>query len=247
MRNVAPSIALARRSRRLLEIAFIVVVAGVFLTVVGIALYVVPFTASAESTSSVFDAGRGVLFLGGIIAALVGVGLSVRAFTWKTENDLALQTGEALEPYLDNRFVFIRNVSRIALGYIDAVLVGPSGVLVFRILDLRGEFLNEGDKWLRRPTGKNWTPMFTNPTEEVIEDIKSLQEYFARRGITDVPMFGVVVFVEPPEAALVTTTEPVVPVTHLTSLHTTLQRNYLAAQRIDQATVTAIVRTLYNE
>jgi hypothetical protein len=42
MRNVAPSRALVRRSYRLLEIAFVAVTAGIFLTMMGLALIAIP-------------------------------------------------------------------------------------------------------------------------------------------------------------------------------------------------------------
>jgi hypothetical protein len=241
MRNIVPSRALVRRSHRLLELAFVVVTAGIFLAVVGIALYVVPLTASG-----LFQTGRALLFFGGIGLGITGVAMAVRAVTWKVENDLARMTGEALSQHLDRRFTLIRNISKRTLGYIDAVLVGPPGVLVFRIVELEGHFLNEGGKWLKLAKGGKWRPMFSNPSQEAIDDIKSLREYLERRDLVGIPIFSVVVFVTEEPFAQLILKEPHVPVAHLSGLYERLQRNYLAKDRISPDEVEAIVRLLYD-
>jgi hypothetical protein len=245
MRNVAPSRALVRRSRRLLEVAFIVVAVGIFLAIVGLALYAVPFMAARGTVFQLFDLGRGVLFVGGVVLGLTGLGLAVRAVTWKVENDLAKVTGEVLSPNLDERFIFIRNISKRSLGYIDAVLIGPPGLLVFRIVDYRGSFLNEAGKWLRRDKRGGWAPLLANPTQDTIDDMKSLQRFLNDNGFDEnLPIYGVVVFIDDDPAVKLTLKDPVLPATHLSSLHTRLQRNYLAKDRIDQDTVMTIFRLL---
>lgn len=247
MRNVAPSRALVRRSRRLLEIAFVVVAIGIFLAIVGLALYAVPLTASTSSTFGLYNLGRTVLFIGGVFLGVVGVILAIRAFTWRTENDLALITGQYLEQYLDDQYTFIRNISKRSVGYIDAVLVGPPGVLIFRIVDYEGAFLNEAGRWLKADTKGEWRPMVTNPTKETVEDINSLREFLARNDLRDIPIFGVVVFLKDDPAVQLALKDPVVPATHLSSLHTRLQNNYLAKERIDEPVAIAIVQLLYDE
>ena len=149
MHNVVPSRALARRSRGLLEIGFVATAAGMFLAVVGFALYIVPLTSKTSSLYTAFNLGRGATLLGGMALAVAGVLMIVRALTWRTENDLARQTGALLAEHLDEQYTFIRNINHRKLGYIDAVLVGPAGILVFRIVDYQGRFLNETGKWLK--------------------------------------------------------------------------------------------------
>jgi hypothetical protein len=144
-----PSRAL-RRSSQLLTIAFFVAGAGVFVVAIGVLLFVVPFSAPSNPGYGTYLFIRGAVVVFGILIILVAAGMALRALTWKTDNDLALVTGRFLEQYLNDRYTFIRNISKREIGYVDAVLVGPPGVLVFRILDTRGVFANEGPNWLKQ-------------------------------------------------------------------------------------------------
>lgn len=246
MRNVVPSRALARRSRQLLQVAFLAMAAGLFFAVLGMAFYAVPLVGDASSLRGFFDFGRALLFYGGIGLIILGGLMLVRAFTWRTENDLAKQTGETLAPLLDESYTFIRNISKRNIGYIDAVLVGPPGVLALRILDDEGRFLNEGGKWLKADKKGKWKPMRANPTEDVVDDIKALRSYLAARNLPeDLPIFGIVVFIKDDPEVHLTLKEPVVRATHLTSLHNRLKSSYLAKDRIEPGLAAAIVRLLY--
>ena len=247
MRNLVPTRALQRRSRRCLEIAFVAISAGIFLTLVGMALYTVPLTSKTSSAYTGFNLGRVALLVGGIGSLIAGALLVVRALTWRTENDLAKLTGEFLAQHLDERYTLIRNVSKRKLGYIDAVLVGPAGVLVFRIVDYQGHFLNEAGKWLKADKKGRWKPMWGNPTREATADVTSLRTYLAAHKLPDIPIFGIVVFTPNDPIARLTLKDPVMPATHLTSLPTRLQKNYLAKERIDPRVVTAIVRLLVDD
>jgi hypothetical protein len=247
MRNVAPSRSLERRSRRLLEIAFVVVAAGIFTAVFGLAFYVVPLTSNSSDSFGLFNAFRGVLFVGGVLLGLSGIGLAVRALFMKTENPLAKPVGAELGQHLGEGFTFIRNISKRKLGYIDAALVGTPGVLIFRILDWDGSYLNERGNWLKANIQGEWKPLLTsNPTQDTIDDVQSLRTYLAKRDLPDIPIFGVVVFLNDDPVLRLTLKEPVVPATHLTSLYSRLQSNYLAKDRIDPKAVTAIIRLLWD-
>jgi len=242
MQNVAPSHALVRRSRQLLVFAFLTVAIGTFLAVVGIALWVITLAPKANETLPFI---RNVVFILGVLIALGGLAMAIRAVTWKTDNDLAMITGKFLEDHFDSRFTFIRNISRLGLGYIDAVLVGPPGVLVFRILDNDGVFFNETSKWLRQTGKGDWAPLRFNPTEQVVVDIKKLREYLAKRSLPNMPVFGVIAFVLPENMVQVSAEKPTVPSAQLSHLVDALSNNYTAKDRIDAQTVAAIVKTLY--
>jgi hypothetical protein len=247
MRNIAPSRALSRRSNQLLTIAFVVAGIGVFIAVIGVALFVVPFAAPSNPSYGTYLFVRGLVLVLGIIVVLVAVGLAIRALTWKKDNDLALVTGRYLEQYLNDRYTLIRNISKREIGYVDAALVGPPGVLVFRILNQRGIYANEGPNWLKQNQKGEWIPAGINPTREAIADIRKMREFLAKHKMGEIPVYGVVVFlVEPPHAQLMAK-EPTVPLTHLKSLNDNLQTNYLAKDRIDLNAVTAIVRLLFGE
>jgi hypothetical protein len=187
------------------------------------------------------------VFAFGILIILVAIGMAIRALTWKKDNDFAIITGRFLEQYLNDRYTFIRNVSKREIGYVDAVLVGPPGVLVFRILNNRGVFANEGPNWLKQNKRGEWLPAGINPTREAIADIRKMREYLAKQKLGEIPVYGIVVFiVEPPYTQLMAK-EPTVPLTHLKSLNDNLQDNYLAKDRIDLNAVNTIVRLLYGE
>jgi hypothetical protein len=247
MRNIAPSRALSRRSSQLLTIAFFVAGAGVFVVAIGVLLFVVPFSAPSNPGYGTYLFIRGAVVVFGILIILVAAGMAIRALTWKTDNDLALVTGRFLEQYLNDRYTFIRNISKREIGYVDAVLVGPPGVLVFRILDTRGVFANEGPNWLKQNKKGEWLPAGIDPSREAIADIRKIREYLAKHVQGEIPVYGVVVFtLEAPYAQLMAK-EPTVPLTNLKSLNNNLQDNYLAKDRIDLTTVTAIVRLLFGE
>jgi hypothetical protein len=244
MQNVAPSRALVRRSYQLLQLAFVLTSIGIFLAVVGLALFVVPLTSEGSRSANAYEWIRTGLLCLGVLLGLGSVGLAIRAFTYKTDNTRARLVGETIAPRIDEKFTYIRNVSRWGLGYIDAVLVGPPGVLVFRILDKEGTFLNEGGRWMQWD-GQDWAVAKIDPTREVVEDIKKIREYTEKRGLDDVAVFGVIVFIKDDPIVHLTIKEPVVRPTHLSSLITRLNESYLAKDRIDTRTVRELVDMLY--
>ena len=106
MRNVAPSRALVRRSYRLLQTAVVVVAIGIFLGMVGLALLVVPLIGPGSSARPAYDFIVSALLVLGVLVGLSGLGMAVRAVTWKVENNLAKQTGDVLTEHLDKRYIF---------------------------------------------------------------------------------------------------------------------------------------------
>jgi hypothetical protein len=243
MQNVAPSHTLVRRSRQLLILAFLVVSAGTFIAVVGLALFVLPL---APKANEAFQVSSSFVFVLGVIVGLVGLGLAVRAVTWRTDNDLAKMTGASFEQHLDDRYTYIRNVSRRRLGYIDAVLVGPPGALVFRILDNEGSFFNEKNQWLKGNKQGGWSPMRFNPTSQAITDIHRLREYLEKQGLKEIPVYGVIVFTKNLSLLRLSFEQPTVPVGQLPDTLECLRDNYLAKERLDQATVAQVIKTLYH-
>ncbi|GIL08964.1 MAG: hypothetical protein BroJett033_4750 [Chloroflexota bacterium] len=249
MHNVAPSRALTRRSRQLLQLAFVVVSGGIFLAAVGLVLYVVPLAVPGNPIFSLYNFVRVTLLLAGGVAAVVGLVIAANALLIRPDNDLARITGEHLahQQALDARCWFVRHVSQRGLGYIDAVLVGPPGALVFRIMGSTGAFINEGADWLKEQRGGKWAPAGINPTRECQVDMRALHEYLAQRGLGQVPVFGVVVFTQPEMTVRLIPREPHVPIAQLRQLYPTMAADYLAVrERIDQPTVQRVVDLLYD-
>ena len=246
MQNVAPSGALARRSRQWLQLAFLIVTGGAFVGVIGLALLGIPFVDESSSFYGFYRFIGTLLLVGGAGFALGGIGLAIRAYLTRIDNDLALITGQHLSKFLDQRFWLVRNINKRGLGYIDAVLVGPPGALVFRIVDKAGIYANEKGNWLARNPQGEWLPWRLNPTDEAIVDIKALREYLALNRVAETPVFGVVVFTQEAPAIQVVARDPVVPVAQPSDLMKQLQDNYLAQDRIDPAQIKRIVDLIYD-
>jgi hypothetical protein len=247
MRNEAPSRSLSRRSNQVKTLALLLAAVGVFVTALGVLGAALPLVYETDPSYGLYVFLYNLGLVVGVGLLILAVALAIRAFTWKTDNDLAMITGRFLAQYLDDRFDLIRNVSKREIGYIDAVLVGLPGVLVFRILDNEGNFANDGVNWLRIKPNNESVPASINPTREAIADIQKMREYLEKKNLPSVPVYGVVVFTKDEPRVRLSAREPVVPPTHLKNILPNLEQNYLAKDRIDQPTVEAIRRLLMNE
>lgn len=249
MENVAPIGAITRRTRQLLQLAFVVVAGGVFVTFLGLAFYIVPLAVPANSIYPFYNLLRGMMLFGGAIVAVIGLALAVRLYFVRPDNPLAQITGNYLSQYLDERYWFVRNINKRGLGYIDAVLVGPPGALVFRIMDDEGDFRNDKGDWLKRNRQGDWMPAKDNPTHEAIVDIKALREYLARFNLSHVPVYGVVVFTKDPMLARIEVKDPVVLVSPLVTLYDNLHQTnqYMARDdRVDLDSVLQVVDLIFD-
>jgi hypothetical protein len=245
MRNEAPSRSLVRRANQVKTLALLVGALGVFAVALGVFLSVIPLIGPTSPSYGVYTFIISLSLIVGALLLIAALALAVRAFTWKTDNDLAMIVGRLLANSLDSRFSLIRNVSKREIGYVDAVLVGPPGALVMRILDVEGTFANEGANWLSiKRDGEN-LPAPINPTNECIADIRKVREYLDKRQLPNVPVYGVVIFMKEEPRVRLSARDPLVPITHLQSLVVSLQPNYLAKDRIDQPTVEAVRRHLF--
>lgn len=247
MQNVAPTLVLARRARQLLQLAFLAMSAGIFIIVVALSLFVIRIASEGGETFGFYNFLRTFLLFLGVLLMILGAGMVLRAITWKTDNNLALVTGAHLAQHLGESYTFIRNVSKFRLGYIDAVLVGPPGALVFRIVNHEGSYLNEGGKWLKKDKHGDWMPAAINPTKDTLVDIQALRTHLDRQHLEDVPVYGVVVFTTNPTKLSVQRTNVQVPVAQLNELLDVLQGQYLVKlDRITPQQVAAVVRKLYS-
>lgn len=246
MQNIRPARSLERRSRNWLLIAVVVGVLGLIAGVVGLFLHGIPLIVPSNPNYGLYSLTRDALIGLGVLLFLVAVGMAVRAVTWRQENELALAIGDALADMdiVDQRYTYIRNINKFAIGYVDSVLVGPPGVLVFRITQKGGTYFNEGAYWMQQKDKGEWKTLRWSPTKEAVQDIKKLREFLAARNLLDVPVFGVVVFTEDAPATRVTTQDPVVPVVQPSELSYELSDGYFAQERIDQLTVNKIARLL---
>jgi len=246
MRNVVPARALARRSRNWLLASILVILLGFLLGTVGLFMRTVRLVVSSNPNYSLYTTMTSVALYSSGLVILVGIVLAVRALTWKRDNPLAEAVANALADFLDDRYVYIRNLNRFALGYIDAVLVGPPGVLVFRITQRAGIFFNEGAYWMLQKDKGQWKTLSWSPTKECVDDIKNVRQFLQARGVADVPVFGVIVFTQDDPGTVVTMEKPVVPVLIPDELSYGLANTYFGkTDRLDQASANEVAKLLY--
>lgn len=246
MQNVAPTNRLNRRSRDFLIAAAVVFLLGAALAVAGIGLHVVSLVVPFNRGFAVYDLTRKAMLSGGFGLAFVSMLMALRAVTWKTDNSLAWELGERLAQSLDRQFVYIRNISKRSLGYMDAALVSKHGVLVLRITKRKGQFLNDGGVWLRRGRKGTWRRMRWNPTRDVVAHAMKVNAYMRDYQLSAVPVYAAVVFTRDAPEVSFQLQQPAVPVVHAASMINVLQDSYFAEDRMDAATVQRVVNLLYH-
>lgn len=244
MQNVVPTGALTRRSRNLLVAGILLALTGVLGVTLGLFMRAVPLVVQGTTNYGFYITVREAFIWIGVILFFIALVMIVRAVTWRRDNKLAIAVGDALEDFLDERFIFIRNISKFSLGYVDGILIGPPGLLVFRITQRSGVFYNEGTRWMRQLDKGQWRALRWSPTDEAVKDIQKLREFLQARNLTEVPVFGVVVFTEDAPATQVTVEAPVVPVLQPQDFEVGL-RDYFGKDRIPQATANQVARLLY--
>ncbi|MGQ9907609.1 MAG: hypothetical protein ACUVS2_02120 [Candidatus Flexifilum sp.] len=229
MRSIAPTRALTRRAAQQRTLAFFLGATGLLLFMIGLVLSVIVLVPPASSSAWIYNAVRVLLMIVGAVVIGAGIVVFVRSLAIKPDNQLALQVAEELGRHLDDSYTLVRNVDDREIGYVDAILVGPAGLCVFRILDVRGTFANEGASWLRlRPgTADDWIPAGIDPTVEVVLDVNKTREFFQKR-LGEIPTWGIICFTRSPQEVSIMAKDPVVPSTHLVTLYDALRQNYLA-------------------
>ncbi len=245
MQNVAPTRRLNRRSRDFMVAAALVFLFGAALAVAGITLHVVSLVVPFNRGFAIYDLTRKALISLGFGLAFVSMLMALRAVTWKTDNALAWRLGESLALELDRRFVFIRNISKGPLGYIDAALVSHHGVLVLRITDRRGRFFNEGGDWLRRDRRGKWRALRGSPTRDVVRSAFKVRALLKRYQLSEAPVFAAVVFTRAAPEVELELREPAVPVLSAGRFTAELSDSYFARSRLDAGTVQRVVNLLY--
>lgn len=230
MENLNPSKNIDRRGRFYLSMGCVGFFGGAIAIALGVLFVFVPLWESAAFTiMHIF------LFIIGIVLLAAGVAGIFRGLTLQKDNPLAYAVGEGLAQFLDARYFYLRNVSKRRVGYIDAVLVGPPGALVFRILDESGTWMNERDQWRNLTKNGKLRAARINPTHECVRDVYALRKFLARHGLQRVPVYGIVVFTSP--NIKLSADGPVVPICEIPTLFHIMRRDYLTDERVLPKTV----------
>lgn len=233
MQSRNPTRIVARRQRNMMIVGALLLLSGLVAGGIGVLILLL--------FGSNFIGYLFILLMLGLLAA--GLGFFVRGLTLKVENPPAVMVDETLKRELDDRYTLIRNINRPGLGYIDAVLVGPPGALVFRIVDRPGIYLNEGADWLERVGGRPYMLSRHNFTRECVTDVYALRKFLAVRQLSNVPVYGIVVFTDP--STQLEARQPVVPIAALRTLIQVMRADFMREDRIDPKSVEATVNVIY--
>lgn len=245
MQSIAPTRRLNRRSRDLLLAAAVVFLAGAALAVAGIGLHIFNLVVPFNPDYAVYDLTRKAFVAVGFGITFFSMWMALRAVSWKTDSAPARQVGEQLARQLDHQFVFIRNISKRGLGTIDAALVSKHGVLVLRITRHRGQFYNEGERWLRRGRRGKWRPLRWNLTRDIVDSVGKLKTYLKYYDLETVPVFAAVVFTRDAPDTLLKQSQAAVPAVHASQLTRELASGYFSESRLAAQVVQEVVNLLY--
>lgn len=237
MQNINPSNNVNRRGRFYVVMGIMTGLGGLLACAMGVLFFLLPILGSSFSTPAAI-----CLNVVGLPLALAGAFFIFRGWTLKKDNMVAYDVGEAMRSWTDNRYTYIRNVSRRKLGYIDGVLVGPPGVLVLRTVEFPGEWINERTEWRYRNKQGKLRAAPTNPTRECAHDVYALRHFLAERRLNNIPVFGLVVFAN--DNTKLSGQGPVVPITQKDKIFQILSRDYLQEERIKATQIRATVDAL---
>ena len=229
MQNINPARTVSRRGRFYVALGALGFFAGLMMIALAVLFQFMPLWESAWF--NLVKIGLGIV---GAVMTVVGFVAMVRGLTLKKDNPEAFAVGEALKQFLDGRYTYLRNVSIRGVGYIDAVLVGPPGALVFRIVDYSGKWRNERANWLVL-RGEKMRKARTNPTRECAHDVYNLRKFLKKKGLERVPVYGIVVFTNP--QVELEADDPVIPICEIRTLYPIMRRDYLREERIAPPTV----------
>lgn len=101
---------------------------------------------------------------------------------------------------MDDRYTLVRNLQiPKSQADLDAVLVGPFGVLVMEIKNYSPKYSYkcEGSSWFWRKPGKRYSRMKESPTKQAIINTGYLKTYLSQHGIHGISIKTVVVIANP--------------------------------------------------
>ena len=234
MQNINPSGNITRRGRYYLFMGGVAFFGGAIAITLAVLFIYFPLWASF-----LFNLFQIFLAISGVVGVIIGIVAIVRGLTLQKDNPLAYAVGEGLGQFLDSRYTYLRNVSKRGVGYIDAVLLGPPGALVFRIVDYTGSWINERAEWRVVTRDGKLRNSRTNPTREAVRDVYALRRHLAKHGLEKVPIYAIVVFTSP--NVTLKASGPVTPICEIPTLYQIMRRDYLSDERVAPPTVRAAV------
>ncbi|HID54850.1 MAG TPA: NERD domain-containing protein [Anaerolineae bacterium] len=160
----------------------------------------------------------------------------------KTAADLLLWVHYARQvvwPFrkLDKRWTIYRNLQLPdSKADLDAVLVGPPGVLVIEIKAYTGSFKVNGDRWHYRRAGR-WYQNDKSPLRQALANKRRLNAYLAQNNLSEIPVDTAVILGRDPD--YIHFHKPVIPVRRLRDMDKILEP-YIQQPTLPGAQVVAV-------
>ena len=181
-----------RQARRRAALAVAIGAASVVLATAGL-------TRLAPTAPAVPPAPAAAVIGGALLAVLLAAAGASRA-TRRAARYQVGASGEAglarvLGDGLGDEYILYRNLRPGVGGDLDAVLLGPAGLVLLEIKTYRGAFVLFGDRWYRAasPDGGDLTPWRGSPTLQARRNADRLARWLARRDLAATPLYPLVV------------------------------------------------------
>ena len=135
---------------------------------------------------------------GALLTALLAAAGASRATRRAVRYRVGAAGEDALARVLGNglgdEYTLYRNLRPGVGGDLDAVLLGPAGLVLLEIKAYRGAFVLFGDRWYRAaPDGGDLTPWRGSPTLQARRNADRLARWLARRELAATPLYPLVV------------------------------------------------------
>ena len=142
---------------------------------------------------------------------------------------------------LDKRWTIYRNLQLPgSKADLDAVLVGPPGVLVVEIKAYSGSFKINRDRWHYRRAGR-WYLSDKSPLKQALANKRRLEKYLAQHGLSEIPVGTAVILGRDPD--YIHFHKPIIPVRRLRDLDKILEP-YIQQPTLSGKQVVAVKRLL---
>lgn len=246
MRNLSPGGSISRQALNLLKNAILAVSGGTLIAIIGLAVSVIPLVGREGSFTKLYEISTQAFMIVGVILASSGLWLVGCAYRRrKLDDKFFREVAVKLCDQFDSRFTYISNLNVRGLKGIDAVIVGPPGLLVLRLLDNRGDLYQEHGYWLQQGKKGDFIPLNFNPARELLSDIRRLRSKLAQHAMSEFPIFGIIVSLRSSTDVQYHTSGEVFPFSHVSTLVDSLNQNYLGRERVTMRAVRAVLKQLH--
>ena len=223
----------SRQAQKLLQYAVLAVSGGAFISIVSLALSVIPLVGREGSLARIYTMATQYAFILGTIIALLGLWLIVRAYQRKNSDSfLANEIANKLCTQFDSRFSLVTNFNHRGLRGVDAIIAGPPGLLVLRFLNLSGNLFQERGYWLIQGDRGELRPLRNNLTKELLSDILKVKARLNEKKLSGFPVFGAVLSVNSSDMLQYHSNGEIFPLVFTSSIADSLHQQFLSRDRV---------------